>query len=61
MIDFALDEPLALLAEAFGHEPDSLSLLAPNGEIAAPMMVPNAAVIPVAALGEIGVSATHAD
>ena len=61
MIDFALDEPLALLAEAFGHEPDGMSPIATDGTIAAPMTVPNTAVIPVAALAEIGVSTIHAE
>ncbi|GEP08164.1 hypothetical protein [Methylobacterium gnaphalii] len=61
MIDLALDEPLALLVEAFGQEPNGAALLRFDREGAPTMTVPSAVVVAAAAQAETGIYAAHAD
>ncbi|GLS46475.1 hypothetical protein [Methylobacterium brachythecii] len=59
MIDFVFDEPLAILAEAFGHEPNGDALSRYDGETAPPM--PIAAAVFTATRAEVVISADQAE
>jgi hypothetical protein len=55
MIDFAFDEPLALLAEAFGQESDGSAPLQIGTGVSPAALIPSAAVI--AASTDVGAEA----